>query len=389
MIDKILIVDDEPDNLDVLNNCLRNAGFKVLTAESGEIALKRVNHIKPDLILLDVMMPRMDGFETCRCLKKNEATKDIPIIFITAKTEVIDKVEGLEIGAVDYITKPFQTAEIIARVNNHLTIHRLQKELSQQNQELKQEIIKRQQVEEKLRKFSRAVEQSANTIMITDLNGTIEFVNPAFTQKTGYSYTEAIGQNPRSILSSGKQDKVFYQELWATIQSGNVWRGEMCNKRKNGELYWELATFSPIKNQFEQVTHFVAIKEDITQRKHAEQEVARLNEKLKSENLRMSAELEVSRQLQQMLLPKNEELEAIDGLDIAGFMEPADEVGGDYYDVIQHSGRVLFGIGDVTGHGLESGALAIIVQSAIRTLLVNNETDPIKFLAACRRNNLS
>jgi serine phosphatase RsbU (regulator of sigma subunit) len=96
----------------------------------------------------------------------------------------------------------------------------------------------------------------------------------------------------------------------------------------------------------------------------------------------MSAELNVSRQLQQMLLPKEEELKAIEGLDIAGFMEPADEVGGDYYDVLQHNGRILFGIGDVTGHGLKSGALAIMVQSSIRTLLALNETDPVKFFSA-------
>ncbi|MDM8561364.1 SpoIIE family protein phosphatase [Candidatus Parabeggiatoa sp. HSG14] len=382
MTGKILIVDDEPNNLDVLNNCLRDAGFKVLTAEGGEVALKRVNHIKPDLILLDVMMQGIDGFETFRRLRKNEVTKDTPIIFITAKTDSVDKIKGLEIGAVDYITKPFQTDEVVTRVNKQLTIHHLQKELSRQNQELKQEITKRQQVEEKLRKFSRAVEQSANTIVITNLSGTIEFVNPAFTQKTGYSYTEAIGQNPRNILNSGKQDKAFYQGLWTTIQGGSIWKGEMYNKRKNGELYWEFVTISPIRNQLGQITHYVAIKEDITQRKYAEQEIARLNEKLKSENLRMSAELDVSRQLQQMLLPKNEELEAIDGLDIAGFMEPAAEVGGDYYDVIQHSGRVLLSIGDVTGHGLESGVLAIMVQSAIRALVANNETDPVKFLAA-------
>jgi predicted ATPase/serine phosphatase RsbU (regulator of sigma subunit)/tRNA A-37 threonylcarbamoyl transferase component Bud32 len=119
-----------------------------------------------------------------------------------------------------------------------------------------------------------------------------------------------------------------------------------------------------------------------TQLAEANEEITALNEQLKSENLRMSAELDVSRRLQQLLLPKDEELEAIDGLDIAGFMEPAEEVGGDYYDVLQHSGRVLFGIGDVTGHGLESGALAIMVQSAVRTLLANNETDPVKFFSA-------
>jgi len=115
MTNKILIVDDEPNNLDVLYNCLREAGFKVPVVENGEATLKRVNYIKPDIILLDVMMPGMDGFETCRRLKKHEVTKDTPIIFITAKTEYVDKIKGLEIGAVDYITQPVE-------VNGHQRI---------------------------------------------------------------------------------------------------------------------------------------------------------------------------------------------------------------------------------------------------------------------------
>jgi len=123
------------------------------------------------------------------------------------------------------------------------------------------------------------------------------------------------------------------------------------------------------------------VEERTAQLADANQEITALNEQLKSENLRMSAELDVSRQLQQMLLPRPEELSQIKDLDIAGFMEPADEVGGDYYDVLQHNGRILFGIGDVTGHGLESGVLAIMVQAVIRALLCNNETDPVKFLS--------
>jgi len=137
---KILIVDDEPNNLDVLHHCLQEAGFKVLAVENGEAALKRVNYIKPDLILLDVMMPGMDGFETCRHLKKNEVTKDTPIIFITGKTDSVDKVKGLEIGAVDYISKPFQAVEVVARVNKHLTISNLQKQLEAKNAQLQDSV---------------------------------------------------------------------------------------------------------------------------------------------------------------------------------------------------------------------------------------------------------
>lgn len=117
----------------------------------------------------------------------------------------------------------------------------------------------------------------------------------------------------------------------------------------------------------------------------SQKEITTLNDRLKAENLRMSAELEITRQLQQMILPKDAELNQIAGLDIAGFMEAAEEVGGDYYDVLQHNGRVKIGIGDVTGHGLESGVLMIMVQTAVRTLLANNETDPTKFLNTINR----
>ncbi len=381
---RVLIVDDNTSNLSVLFKVLQQANFKVLIAESGKSALKRIKYLKPDIILLDIMMPEMDGFETCRRLKANEESKHIPVIFMTALADTADKVKGFELGAVDYITKPVQVEEVVARLNTHLTICRLQNNLLQQNEQFTQEIAKRKQVEKELRKFSRAVEQSANTIVITDTNGTIEFVNPAFSVKTGYSSTEVIGQNPR-VLNSGKQPQECYQQLWATISSGQVWQGELLNKRKNGELYWEFATISPVKNQSEQITHYVAIKEDITERKRAEQEITRLNERLKGENMRMKAELDVTRQLQQILLPKQEEFNKIKGLEIAGFMAPADKVGGDYYDVLQHNGRIKIGIGDVTGHGLESGVLAIMVQTAVRTLLNNGDTDPVKILSTINR----
>lgn len=114
----------------------------------------------------------------------------------------------------------------------------------------------------------------------------------------------------------------------------------------------------------------------------ANQEITVLNDRLNAENMRMSAEIDVTRKIQQMLLPKDGELNEVVGLDIAGFMESADEVGGDYYDVLQHEGRVKIGIGDVTGHGLESGVLMIMVQTAVRTLLAYNEPDPVRFLSA-------
>ncbi len=132
----LLLVDDVPTNLKVLFSYLKELGFKIRIARDGHDALMQVTLAKPDLILLDVMMPKMDGFETCRHLKENPETADIPVIFMTALTDVVDKVKGFEIGAVDYITKPIQQEEVLARINAHLTVRKLQQALEQQNVEL-------------------------------------------------------------------------------------------------------------------------------------------------------------------------------------------------------------------------------------------------------------
>ncbi|CBN56977.1 response regulator receiver sensor signal transduction histidine kinase [Kamptonema sp. PCC 6506] len=128
----ILIVDDTPTNLDVISEALSNAGYKVAFATSGERALQQVERRPPDLILLDVMMPGIDGFETCKRLKANEKTCDIPVMFMTALADVDNKVKGLKLGAVDYVTKPFQEQEVLARVKTHLQLRLLTQNLEQQ-----------------------------------------------------------------------------------------------------------------------------------------------------------------------------------------------------------------------------------------------------------------
>ena len=133
----ILIVDDDPTNLDILAEYLERIEFKTLTAQTGEHALQQSACIRPDLILLDVMMPGMNGFETCRCLKATTATKEIPVIFMTALTDLKAKMTGFEVGGVDYITKPFQPQEVVARVNTHLTLRRQQQQLQQQTEQLR------------------------------------------------------------------------------------------------------------------------------------------------------------------------------------------------------------------------------------------------------------
>ena len=125
----ILIVDDNPTNLKVLFSYLKQFGLRTFVAKSGEDAIKQVHRLPPDLILLDIMMPGMDGIETCQRLKADEKTKDIPVIFITALTDTANIVTSFEVGGVDYITKPFRQEEVLARINTHLTIQRQKQEL--------------------------------------------------------------------------------------------------------------------------------------------------------------------------------------------------------------------------------------------------------------------
>ncbi|MDM8526605.1 response regulator [Anaerolineales bacterium HSG24] len=171
---QVLIVDDNPTNLDVLFDYLDDAGYSVLVAEDGADALEQIKYSQPDIVLLDIMMPGIDGYETCRRLKADSRTKDIPIIFVTALSETEDKIKGFQSGAVDYVTKPFHQEEVMARINTHLTIRRLQrrleaaKNLSQQrvsqrgsdlahaNADLEAEIAKRRSAYDGLRRINTA-----------------------------------------------------------------------------------------------------------------------------------------------------------------------------------------------------------------------------------------
>jgi sigma-B regulation protein RsbU (phosphoserine phosphatase) len=148
--ESILLVDDNPTNLQVLFQTLEGVGCKLLVAKNGEIALSIAGKALPDLILLDIMMPGIDGYEVCRQLKANRATSSIPVIFLSALGDTEDKVKGLQLGAVDYVTKPFQPDEVIARVNTHLTIHRLKRVVESQKDQLEHELEVVSEVQRKL-----------------------------------------------------------------------------------------------------------------------------------------------------------------------------------------------------------------------------------------------
>jgi DNA-binding NtrC family response regulator len=146
--EKILIIDDTPANIDLLTEALERRGHEILTASGGEAGLKIASKALPDLILLDVVMPGRDGFAICRELKAEDATRDIPVLFITAKHETANVLNGFRVGGVDYILKPFQAEEVISRVETHLKLSRLTRELQAKNDELESEMRKRRSAED-------------------------------------------------------------------------------------------------------------------------------------------------------------------------------------------------------------------------------------------------
>lgn len=172
----VLLVDDMPDNLHLLSTILKQQGYKVRVARQGSTALTAAQVVPPDLILLDINLPGMDGYEVCKELKSQPKTQEIPVIFISASTEGLDKLQAFSVGGVDYITKPFQLEEVLARIEHQLTILRLQQKLKQQNQQLRAanallqaEILERKRIEASLQAANRELERLATLDGLTQV----------------------------------------------------------------------------------------------------------------------------------------------------------------------------------------------------------------------------
>jgi PAS domain S-box-containing protein len=417
----ILLVDDQPENLQLIGAILQ-PNYQVMTAAGGAEALRLLQQESlPDLILLDVMMPEMDGYDLCRRVRFMPHSKRIPVIFLTALTDAASEARGFAAGAVDFVTKPINPPVLFARIAAQIALAeqirhaQLERDLSAQmvekvsrerdvNSDLARrlllEVRERERVEAALRqsqaRFTRvtqklknrmlffshdrtghlvylsddtailgarqpgellgrqwseivdwlpgdiergeqesrrvfagekasseaemsfrhreggirhllvhgyrvhdreldedliegtaiditarkareirlqvlhqAVEQASVSVMITDRAGDLLYVNPHFSAMTGFAYEEAVGQNPR-ILKSDEHPKEVYRELWETIISGRVWRGELVNRKKTGELLWVSVAISPIRDDRGDIVHFVGVSEDIGDRKELE-----------------------------------------------------------------------------------------------------------------------
>jgi DNA-binding response OmpR family regulator len=173
---KILIVDDVPSNIALLCEMLEREGFEVPVAVNAHDGREIARRAAPDLILLDVLLPDLGGFSLCRALKQDASTADLPVMFITAKDEAQSRLEGFRAGGVDYMTKPFQREEVVARVRTHLTISRLHRELRRQNKILEEQIGRCKHAEEEVREANRSLEQrvAERTAQLQDINRRLE-----------------------------------------------------------------------------------------------------------------------------------------------------------------------------------------------------------------------
>jgi PAS domain S-box-containing protein len=382
----ILVVDDAPDALALMSGLLKES-YRVRVANRGETGLRLASAPPlPSLILLDINMPGMDGYEVIKRLKADPATEQIPVIFLTARSDAVDEEQGLRLGAVDYLLKPITPAILLARVKNHLLIHSYSDFLKNKNAYLEEEVRRRSgelmESEQRLRHFvmntplgvieldsglrvaawnrscerifgyprdliigkgieelfppdhapagpeqgrdfffrkdggfticenitgdgrrvvcewyntpltsmdggvsgvmslvnditrrtraerererlAKAIENIAEMVVITDGQGSILYVNPAFTRITGYAYEEALGRTP-NMLKSSRQDAAFYGKMWAAITRGETWKGRLVNRKKDGTFYEEESTITPIRDEEGLVSGFVAVKRDVT-----------------------------------------------------------------------------------------------------------------------------
>jgi len=261
---QILIVDDTATNLSVLRNMLEAEGYSIAVAASGERALSIIPRLQPDLILLDIMMPGIDGIEVCRQLKASEATQAIPVIFVTAKTAVDDLVSGFNVGGLDYINKPFHSEEVRVRVRTVL-----------QNQQLKREHSAMFEVQKKqYEQIHSILENVANGIATVDESGHILYINPAAEHLFGYAAHELIGQAFLTLISTPYQQacaEYFAHKKNALGQKPC----EVVGQRKDGSQFEFDLSFTEIGSDEPQ---YIGVMHDISEHKQVERDLHTLCE---------------------------------------------------------------------------------------------------------------
>ncbi|OUL21023.1 response regulator [Nostoc sp. 106C] len=270
----ILIVDDNPTNLELLLDFLEESGFKVLVAEDGISAVEMAEYASPDLILLDVLMPEIDGFETCRRLKSNSATQNIPVIFLTALVDKVDKVKGLNLGAVDYITKPLAHDEVLARIQIHMRLQNLTKKLTEQNECLEAEISERKQAEQKIREQAALLDITTDAIIVQDLNNQIRFWNQGSERLYGWNQEEVLTRNANKLLY--QQETLFQlQDIQKSLMNCGLWEGDLHQTTKAGKEIIVASRWTVMPDFAGQPKSILIVNTDITEKKQLEAQFLR------------------------------------------------------------------------------------------------------------------
>jgi diguanylate cyclase (GGDEF)-like protein/PAS domain S-box-containing protein len=270
---RILVVDDDADVAHGTCHVLEKAGYATEMALTGLDALRAVQRSPPHLVLLDWELPDIDGIEVCRQIKNDPAHAGVLVVIASgAHTLVTEQVAGLERGADGFILRPVGNRELLARVDAFVRILRLENSLHESVEELRKEVSERKRVEESLRLAATVFEHTHDGVLITDMEQRIQSVNRAFTTLTGYEESEVVGQTP-NLLKSGRHGQAFYQALWESLLSQGYWRGEIWNRRKNGEIYPELLTISAVTGTDGQTTSYVGIFADIGKLKESEMQM--------------------------------------------------------------------------------------------------------------------
>ncbi|MBN3898908.1 MAG: PAS domain S-box protein, partial [Nostoc sp. NOS(2021)] len=330
---KILLVDDKLENLHFLSDILQHQGYQVQSAISGQLAINTALASPPDLILLDVLMSEMDGYELCQHLKANQKTQEIPIIFFGVLDELSEKTNVFDLGDVDYITQPFQTKEVLLRIQNQLTLQRLKKQLKEQNTQLQEEIKERQRVAVELNirnkqieeifkeipvsigktscrevyqsdgcanakgerhakaalkksesQYRHLVETSQDMIWSVDIDGLITFVNPAVKQIYGYEPQEMIERVLTDFISPTQvaQDKVAFERVF---QGKPIFQHETTCVAKDGTLLYLMFNAIALRDEEGLVIGMTGTASNITQRRGVEKLLQESAIKLRNHNL--------------------------------------------------------------------------------------------------------
>ncbi|MCW5316242.1 response regulator [Nostoc sp. KVJ3] len=322
----VLIVDDVPNNLKVLSDTLAHDGLEVAIATSGESALQQLEYTPVSLILLDVMMPGMDGFETCQRIKANPRNENIPIIFITALSESVNKIKGFELGAVDYITKPFQQSEVLARVRSHLKLNQLSRTLEAKNAELKQLT---EQLEERVAQRTQELFTSVEAFKQTqqllrlvfdtvpqwvawkNLNSVYLGCNQGFAKVIGLNSPDEIVGKTDYDLSITEEEADLYRS-WdkRVIESGQAELHIIEQSQlADGQQVWLDTNKMPLRDVNGNLFGILLVTEDITERQQAQEEL-----KQQKQNLEQAL---VELQRAQMQLVQSEKMSALGNL-VAG-----------------------------------------------------------------------